>query len=87
MKLLEMIIRYGKLYREGLKEQIRFYRRRFLEKANLFITFLRGKGIGEISSEPKERAIEIFDALYSMHREKELLTSFFKDTSKHFMAK
>jgi hypothetical protein len=70
-----------------LKEQIYFYKRRFLEKINLFITFLRGKGIGKLSSEPKERAIEIFDALYTLHRAKELLTSFFKDTSKHFMAK
>jgi hypothetical protein len=87
MKLLEFILLYGKVHKEAIKTQIYFFKARFLEKANAFISYLRVIGLKKVSDNPKERAIEIFVELFSLHREKKLIEDFFKHTAKHFMAK
>lgn len=87
MKLLEYILLYGKVYQQELRTRIRFFKRRFFQNMNAFISFLRELGSIRLPNTPKEKAIKVFGRLSSLHREKRLLTSFFHQTSKHFMAK
>lgn len=87
MIILQMIICEGKRYSEELRELIYFYKKRFLLNINTFIVFLREKNLFDFPLDEKEKAIKIFVALSSLHREKKLLSSFFQVTTKHFMAK
>lgn len=86
MTLLKWILIYKKLYHTYLKTQIYFLKRRFLDQTNTFIFFLRQYSKKEFSIIPERKSIEIFNALYSLHKEKKLLSDFFSTTTKHFMA-
>jgi transposase-like protein len=70
MKLLEMILIHGKIYAEEIKARIYFFKQRYLAQLNVFITYLRGNGMKELSTSPKEKAIEVFAELSSLARKK-----------------
>ena len=75
----------GTLYIEGIERQIYRYKRLFMKKLPLFVTFLRGKGFGALPEGQKERARAVFGALLSLHRVGELMDGFFGDTGQHFL--
>jgi len=86
MKLIGTLIYLGKVCEEGMERQIYRYKKRFMEKLPLFVTFLRGKGFGAFPEGRKERAQVIFGALSSLHQAGELMDSFFSGTGQHFLA-
>ena len=88
MMLLELLLRFGRLYSESMARQIYRYKRRFVDKRVMFVTFLRGRGTFQtMPSEPKEKINTIFNALVSLHQHRNLADAFLTDTGQHFLAK
>ena len=62
------------------------YRRRFEKGESLWLTFLRGRGLGKILGNVRERCKEIFSKLWELWCQGELLSGFNRETGRHFMA-
>lgn len=59
--------------------------RRFVGLEKLWLTFLRSKGFGDIPRVRKERGVKIFTSLLKLHETKNITSSFFGETGRHFM--
>jgi len=63
------------------------YRRRFVRKETLWLTFLRERGFGEIPPGRTERFREMLAELNRLFGQGKLLCAFHASTGRHFMAK
>ena len=59
--------------------------KRFVILENLWIAFLRTRGLGYITADKNEKRVKILTALLEIHENKNLMTSFLRETGKHFM--
>jgi len=59
---------------------------RFVRSENLWLVFLRSIGFKDFPADKKERGTKIFTALLEIHQNKNLLSSFFRETGRHFMS-
>lgn len=85
MLFLEVLILKFKYELGDMKRQAYTFLKRFTESENLWIVFLRTRGLGYITADKKERRVKIFTALLKIHENKNLITSFFSETGRHFM--
>ena len=70
---------------EDHKRRAYAFLRRFRESENLWLTFLRSRGFGNIPARKKERAAKIFTALLKIYKEENFLSDFLRETGRHFM--
>jgi hypothetical protein len=87
MLFLKVLILKFNFELSEMKRQAYVFLKRFTEKENLWIVFLRTRMFGYITSNQKERKIKIFTELLKIHKTKNLILHFFSETGLHFMAK
>jgi hypothetical protein len=61
--------------------------RRFRERENLWIAYLRAKKLARFPDAKRERETKIFTALLIFHKSGNFLSDFFNETKRHFMSK
>lgn len=59
---------------------------RFVRLENLWLLFLRTRSFKDFPIAKKERTVKIFTALLKYHESKNLISSFFDETGRHFMS-
>ena len=67
------------------KRQAYTFLRHFTKSENLWVVFLRAKGLDFLPINKKERRIKIFTALLKIYESKNFMTRFLRETGRHFM--
>jgi len=87
MLFLKVLILKLKFELGDKKRQAFAFLKKFTESENLWIVFLRAKSLDYLPNDKKERRIKMFTALLKIHKNQNLISSFFRETGRHFMAK
>lgn len=70
-----------------MKRQAYKFLKRFTESESLLVTFLRTKGVDYLPEDKKKRRKKIFESLLKLHKSQKLISCFFRETGRYFMAK
>jgi hypothetical protein len=69
-----------------MKRRAYTYLRRFRQFENLWITYLRSKGIGDIPTDKKQRQEKIFTCLLELYDRGNLMEGFLEKMGRYFMS-
>lgn len=82
---LKVLILKFKFELGNMKRQAYKFLKRFTESENLWVVFLRTKGLEYLPKDKRKRRRKIFILLLKLHKAQKLILSFFRETGRYFM--
>ena len=86
IKILKALILKMKFLFGDLRRRAYEFLRRFVGSENLFVVFLRGKGVKKFPDSRKKRMEKILIELLEFHKKNKLSLDFFEETGQHFFS-
>jgi hypothetical protein len=86
IKILKALILKIKFSFGDLRRRAYEFLRRFLQSENLFVVFLRAKGVWDFHCDRQKRLKKILKGLLKFYENGSLLSEFLKETGQHFLS-
>jgi hypothetical protein len=86
IKILKTLVLKMRFLYEELRRRVYEFLRRFVRSENLFMVFLRVKGVKKFPDSKRKRIEKIFIELLEFHKKGELSSDFFEETGRHFLS-